>query len=334
MTTNGLVENRANNIVGYLGLVPSFLGGDDSLPPTQFIETVEEVSAIAGWGDLEKLLVVKTRIKGSAMEFLNHHPDIRKTKCFETFKKEFLRFFHKDMPLVVRLKQLTGCKQKPGESVKQFAGRVKSFAHDYLQGANYSIPEVQTLADRTRLSQFLSGLNPKIQRAVLSRTPETLEDAINAAVLEETNDQICGGGSVNSTQADTDAASVIQLLLERDRERESILNNIQRELSDLKLRVSPAFEETGQRMEGGGPRDSRRCFICSRVGHLMRDCPQRDFSGSREQEPTDNFIRDSRVERAHGGNNGSAERNYRRQGLNFRGRPSGGATRGAPAFRN
>lgn len=334
-----------NTIAGFLGLIPSFTGSEEFLTPAQFIESIEEVSQLAGWTDAEKLLIAKTRIKGGASEFLSNHHDVRQVRAFETFKKYFLEYFEKQLPLAVKLQQFTSCKQKAGESVKQYAGRVKNLAFDYLQGANFEIPEVESIADKTRLSQFLSGLNVKLQRAVLSHNPTTLEKAIEVAILEEANERICSRGSlVNATE--TCSEGLLEALLAKEQANEALISNLQKKISELEVsrrnQDTEIRERTNRPQERdlGGRVEDRRCFFCARIGHLMRNCTARPpLVDARNTAPRYDQHRggQERNNQNHRAQRGSQRDRYqytaRNEALNAQGRPGLGGGSRAPAYR-
>ncbi|GFW85204.1 hypothetical protein TNCV_3249441 [Trichonephila clavipes] len=74
------------------------------------------------------------------------------------------------------------------ESVHEFVARIKKLGTQIFQSGN----SVQSTAarnanDQLLQSHFISGLRNEIRRFVLARDPNTLEESINAALIEEQN---------------------------------------------------------------------------------------------------------------------------------------------------
>ncbi|GFU31648.1 hypothetical protein TNCV_611381, partial [Trichonephila clavipes] len=74
------------------------------------------------------------------------------------------------------------------ESVQEFAARIKKLGTQIFQSGN----SIQTTAarnanDQLLQSHFISGLRNDIRRFVLARDPNTLEESINVALIEEQN---------------------------------------------------------------------------------------------------------------------------------------------------
>lgn len=299
---------KINTIAGYLGLLNSFSGSEPSYPAEYFLQSIEEIGRIAEWADTEKLIVLKAKLKGRAAEFLANSPELREERNYERFKTEFLRHFKNEFPLTYHLQNFTGCRQKPNESVKDFASRVKNAAFGFLQGANFNSPDVERLADRTKLSQFLAGLNPKIQKHVLNHDPQDLATAIKFAALVEGNEGISRNyGTVNAIERQATGNSfelnTLQSML-AEVAKESMLQRTSMEKLAQELRevkegnvlarrgrgVPPQMSTTPlpaqrnmQRFEvpprfsgrGFQPRGNLACFGCGSTTHLLRNCFRR-----------------------------------------------------------
>ncbi|GFX01488.1 hypothetical protein TNCV_1864611 [Trichonephila clavipes] len=87
---------------------------------------------------------------------------------------------------------LTGLKSNracgSSESVQEFAARINKLGTQIFQSSNSVLTTAARNAnDQLLQSRFISGLRNDIRRFVLTRDPNTLEESINAALIEEQN---------------------------------------------------------------------------------------------------------------------------------------------------
>ncbi|KAJ8876549.1 hypothetical protein PR048_020994 [Dryococelus australis] len=139
-----------------------------------FVETIENVASILGWGDPEKLICCKLKLKGEAQNVLRAYPQMKDTRIWE----DFVAFL------------LAGCGTVADRPQCKAVIRARV------------IKENQT-------AMFLKGLRPSIQQFILSRSPKTFEKALQYAHEEAQTEQMPGG--INYAQAVEDRGSQIRV---------------------------------------------------------------------------------------------------------------------------
>lgn len=90
------------------------------------------------------------------------------------------------------LMELQNCKQKPNESVNQYALKIEDCLSQLLTEISIShghkareMVGRQAAMEELALHHFQLGLNPRISNIVRCKSPKTLNEAINAAISEE-----------------------------------------------------------------------------------------------------------------------------------------------------
>lgn len=166
-------------------LIEPFNPSNRHFTAKHFFQSLEEVANLAKWRDTDKLLIAKSKLRGEAADFLAQSPDLRVTSNYEQFKESVLERFETEEPLAVRLSALSNCYQRDGESVKEFATRLKAVAHNYLQERPDDPPRLSAMHDKTKLAQFVQGLKPHLKRVVLSADCSDFASCVRKATAEE-----------------------------------------------------------------------------------------------------------------------------------------------------
>lgn len=182
MATNAPLQK----IAGLQSIIPQF-DNTSAVTPTFFIDNFEKTATLIECTDAEKLLILKSRIRGEALSQLINSPDLSQEDNYENFKTKFLSFFDKKISLATRQQQFSNCRMEQGESVKLYAARVSLITQKFFNNPDLSIPSVKTLFEQSKLSKFLEGLLPEYKHPTLMKDPQTFSDAVDFAELLEAN---------------------------------------------------------------------------------------------------------------------------------------------------
>lgn len=88
-------------LAGLQNIVPSF-DNVSEMTPKYFIESFEALTNILNCSDEEKLLILKSRIKGEALSHLINSPDLHSENNYEAFKRKFLAYFDTKVSLATK----------------------------------------------------------------------------------------------------------------------------------------------------------------------------------------------------------------------------------------
>lgn len=304
-------------VSGCVGMLRNFTGQDVHHTAIHFLQEVEDVARIGNWGELTKLVVVRSKLRERAAEILAENEELRICADFETFKRLFLECFQPEEPAVVRMNRFISCKQLPHQDVRQYVTTLKNRAAQYFgTRAGNSLGVDDTFRDETTLCQFLQGLKREIREVVTRRYPRNFNEAVHMALAEEQSAKLLGGSHRVNTVAETGGSgdadaltrSIQQLLRRMDitdrnvarmqeaweesRRRDDARHDRERRGQDRyrehdtgqgrqEARGTDRYRSQDARYYGRGERIDMgiTCYGCRARGHKVNVCPQRQHSG-------------------------------------------------------
>lgn len=176
----------APNVGGQVYLVPRFTGLDD-VSIDQFIEMTDLAASLTTWTPVQTFHVAKLRLGGAAADHVRACST--KITSWETMKKELKLRFKPRIPRHVLELKLASCTQRKGETVSEYATRLRLIGRQISQvlldtGIEGNVAASEAVAERI-FHTFLNGLRKEIKRFVLVQRPTSLDEAIDYAIIEE-----------------------------------------------------------------------------------------------------------------------------------------------------
>ena len=162
---------------------------------TAFIDLINTIGTIGNLNDASKCQVTRLKLRGSAREFLESDPRLGVTVDWGTLSTALLERFRPRETQHTIAQKFTQAKQKPGESVQNFATRVRRLAHQWNESLGVPATQQEKETRRRILAistkdNFCRGLNDAIRRFVLARCPQDLDAAISAAIEESLSSEM------------------------------------------------------------------------------------------------------------------------------------------------
>lgn len=296
--TNNLKEKMSaqNKIAGYQSLIPIFETSNFT-DAEYFVNSIEEIGSIADWSDNEKIVVLKSKVRGNSLKLISSSVELKNCETFEDFKTKFLNLFKTKASIVENQKDFENCKQMLDETVRMFSNRVTNITHKFLQIENSTIPEVNKILDQTKLVKFLDGLNPAIKRNVISKNPLNFDKAVEIAELESLNAKLFqeDNQSINAirkTETDVKTQILIDNVLQNNSATQELIAALKESVDKLSLNKStteipPPHPHPFQNV--------MFCQICGRSNHLTERCfyntsasfypPPQQFRSMRPHQP-------------------------------------------------
>lgn len=195
--TGTTVQNDLPSLAMIQNWMPNF-DGVSAVTPDYFIDTVEQLMEKLLISDSQKLLIIKSKIKGEALTNFINNSELSKETNFSTFKTKFLEYFGRNQSLALRHQNLAACRQKPEEDIKNFAARLTRATRDFFGDTKFETPEMQTVYNQTRLARLLESVLPQYRPQLLTKDVQSFDEAIKFIQLLQANQLILDTPGINS----------------------------------------------------------------------------------------------------------------------------------------
>ena len=178
--------NLLRKLAGLQNIIPQF-DNNSAVTPKFFLDSCDSITTLANCQPPEKLIILKSRIRGDALSQLINSPDLSQETDYEEFKNKFLAYFDSKISLATRQQQFANCRMQPGESVKIYAARISLVTQKFFNNPDLKNKEVKALFEQSKLSKFLEGLLPEFRHAALMKDPQSFKEAVDFVELLQAN---------------------------------------------------------------------------------------------------------------------------------------------------
>ena len=151
------------------------------------------VATLGGWDDRAKLVNLTARLKGQAFGFYRSCTLQQRTN-YETLTKELeRRFMPVELP-AVQAHLFHDRRQKPRESVDDFAQDLRRLFYRAYPRTQQGSPEAEDMGKTVLVNQFVNGLFPELKTKVTGKDG-TLDKILTIARFEEAKLKDAAGAS-------------------------------------------------------------------------------------------------------------------------------------------
>ncbi|XP_076386071.1 uncharacterized protein LOC143264142 [Megachile rotundata] len=274
-------------VITALSLVKEF-GGESAIELASFIRSFTIAKELVA--EREHLLLLRailgTKLKDRvAIEF-----EYRDIDSFETLQTTLTTLFTEKRSLCTMQTEFNTCRQRNGESVRDYATRLEKLKTELTQitlkprntnAVNVALAES---VNEQALNIFTIGLKEKLRIIIRSRQYDNLKTAITAAIEEEQSlgltptrnfEKFSDYKTPNSSGPNRNRFSSNVQNRERCHRQGHLAKNCYARLSMSRMTVSPGHLPSN-RQSFGIKREVRHtsiiCNYCKRPGHVQRDC--------------------------------------------------------------
>lgn len=257
--------NTSNTMTGLINKLETFSGSSTGMKVETFLFCVDEISRIGKWSPEDTASAVRISLKGEAQEFVLMNKDLRDTKTWDILRKALLDRYKAPDVAGWNNVQFSQCIQKTGESVANYADRLKRAGTKLLKACDSE--EERKLREEIHgerlLTQFLDGLVLEIRRPVLHKSPENFTKAVEAAKLAETVELQLATMSLGRSRSNDRVCQV----------NTSVTQTFRDQVPATK--IPGRFSNKERRPRGREKIDMGEimCFNCEELGHFSRYCP-------------------------------------------------------------
>jgi hypothetical protein len=173
-------------------LIEPWKGDSNSIPVRDFFESIDEAAEMGGLSLKDKVRLAKLKLRGVARMFYSAQPQLRaEDVTYAEFKAAFLTRFkdkHTDQYHYARVQTAS---QEKNESPEMFLDRLRRLCQRTVRSSENPVEQavINQEADRRLLAAFINGLIGVPGKQVRMQMPETIEKALNMAIVATNAEQ-------------------------------------------------------------------------------------------------------------------------------------------------
>lgn len=259
--------------------LPTFRGKDSNVTVEEFLERLEDCALQWNWAESEKYFALKERLFGEARECIREFGD--EIRDFSSLKTRLLNLYGRKISSSTALFNFMSFKQTIDLPVERYLAQAAQMSK-LLDFGQCDAATKDSQRKNMLLSMLKTNTHPNLLRGILAKNPQNLEEFKAFALLEESAWLAVRGHNNPFLQAqpqvfkveqsnENDLAAVCANLVSQVERLTVKLDNLEREAFNRPRR--------GRRVgQGPGP-----CFICQRIGHIARSCPDRQNNDVRNR---------------------------------------------------
>lgn len=295
-------DAQIRKLAGFQTLIPQF-DNMTAITPKFFIETLEETTNIAKCSNKEKLLILRSRLRGDALTNVINSPDLNHEKDYDQFKKKFLAYFDTQFSLAARQRQFANCKMLPRELVKVYAARVAVATQHFFNSPDLANDGIKAIFEQSKLAKFIEGLSANYKQSVILKDPKNFDEAVNFVQMLQANElsssDTGSDPTINNINKDATTDQIKTLIEAHAFQTREMVNSLSKEIENLKLQsqnsqqyerprqthaqynMRPPYKNNSNynnhysysRQSGNfNSRNTPPCNFCSKISHRSDDC--------------------------------------------------------------
>lgn len=253
--------------------LPTFRGKDSNISVEEFLERIEDCALQWGWADTEKYFALKDRLFGEARECIREFGD--EIKDLASLKSRLLNLYGKKVSPSTALFNFMSFKQPADLAVERYIAQAIQMSK-LLDFGECDEATKSSQRKNMLLSMLKTNTHPNFLRGILAQNPQNLDDFKKFALLEESAWLAVRGQNNPFLQTPSEIFSIQQQNNQDTNNLAAVCANLVSQVERLTLKI----ENLERGREYNQPRRGRRggpgpCYVCQRMGHIARSCPDR-----------------------------------------------------------
>lgn len=271
---NNINMNMQSNKSTFSNLISNIKSFDgDSEILDEFFSEFIELSDLAELNDRERVAVLKSKLSGSAKQFLNSAPELKEVTDIKVIHSEFAKFFKPCKSLFEIQSEFDKIKLGDHETIRSLGLRISMTAEKLVKNKDE--------CDNLKLARLVAAVPAEFQKEILLKDPKTFNEGIE--MLEKLQNVELRMKDVNAIPIVKDKENDNNNKL---KDQEMRINALQNEIETLKAEIA---------LNKGEHKASKYCSFCRRSNHSFEECfkrnrsrgfqPRGRFRGSQRRTP-------------------------------------------------
>lgn len=236
-----------------IGLLPIFCGKDNE-SVTFFAEQFREVASLTSWSERHKAIILKTRLRDKAAEFLAQNRAIQREQNVTKIMQMLEEKFQPGTTALRKQWKFQNIELKPTQTFDEIAQQIDELGNDYLGISTEAAEETKRIADNIKLAKFMEIIPTEIKTQLRTENVGDFEKAVlrakelNTIYEEESN-------SINAVRIRTPKCDTPK--------NAEDLDSLKNQIAELKETIQQLTIQKEQ------------CNWCLKSGHSIEQCRSR-----------------------------------------------------------
>jgi hypothetical protein len=166
--------------------IKEWSGNSKEKSVTEFLTQIEQCASVSEWSENDLVNILKAKLKGEALQFLNGRDQLTdENVTYEILKTALVDRFSQKLPARYNYNLLHEATQGKAESPSQSLDRSRSLSSKTIRRGNNPVEQriLKEEAEFRLLTSFIYGMRGEAGRELRYRNPETLDQALNIAIV-------------------------------------------------------------------------------------------------------------------------------------------------------
>lgn len=260
---SSICENMAS-VDNILSVLPSFDGKKENNIKL-FIQLFQEAADQTKLSEPVKLIILKSKITGTARERMQADTEIISETNYENLKKKLLEIFGTKITFNDAHELFAKLKQNPDEKMNDFILRFNLNASKFLETSGFANkPDAKNMFELMKLNKFINAIRSDIALEVRKRAVTKFSEAVEIARNIETAFNATNFEEINSIAASS-KDELCNSLLKANQIQNEKYEQLKRDFEELKLKA-------GNVKSNNDIENKKHCDICNLSNHYTNQC--------------------------------------------------------------
>lgn len=275
--TNAAVIDNANQAqvstklldTNMIPLLPVFEGAD-AQSFDFFVEQFRQIADLTSWTSVQKAVILKTRLRDRAKEYLSNNTKLQKEPQFEKVINILSDKFRPLKSVIQTQAKFQSILYTPDKDLDQLAAEITEAAHNMLGISDHASQDNLKIADHVKFGKFLELIPCEIKTQLQTESVDNFSQAVKRAKeLQYIYDESAQVSNAIKVEAESSQNQIIHKLQEEIQQLKNELNNVKN-------------------------RNTKVCRYCNKKGHEQHQCFFRKTKQNKNRDS--NFKRTDRNE--------------------------------------
>lgn len=200
-------QNQKSPALPIMQMLPSFDGLKENNIEF-FLNQFQQIVELTSWSEQEQIIILKSRLKGKALQFLSENMPLQKEKSMQKIIEILTNKFKVKQTLLQKHNDFNNLKHMPNMSVNDLAEEIENQTLIFLDMKEIDDPKIEIIAEKIKLTKFLQIVRMDLRTEVKKTNPQTFKEAVKTAnIIEDALNE--ANEIINSIETEQDSGEQV-----------------------------------------------------------------------------------------------------------------------------